>query len=179
MKSNPEVTEIFFVLLSPQDRVYEEQCHALEQFVVVTYSRTCLHQTINKARQVLFAQGNKNNENIPPTQAALAQHIKRAAYQAGHVWGQALEPMQELPSPAQWGWQQSPEGWSPKWIMLADASKACRELISCGCKRACHGLCKCTKANLPCSALFSCVVTKNRMTLKLVSFIIHYIMKLF
>ena len=88
--------------------------------------------------EVLFAQGNKSIENIPPTQAALTQHIKRAAYQAGHVWGQVLEPMQELPSPAEWGWQQSPEGWSPKWTTLAEASKACSELISCGCKRACR-----------------------------------------
>ena len=41
----------------------------------------------------------KSIENVPPTQAALAQHIKRAANQACHIWGQALEPMQELPSP--------------------------------------------------------------------------------
>ena len=84
-KSNPEVTEIFRVLSSPQGTVYEEECHALERFVVVMYSRTCPHQTVNEARHVLFAQGNKSIENIPPTQAALAQHIKRAAYQAGHV----------------------------------------------------------------------------------------------
>ena len=155
-KSNPEVTEIFRVLSSPQDTVSEEQCRILERFVVIMYSRTCPHQTVNEARQVLFPQGNKSIENIPPTQAALAQHIKRAAYQAGHVWGQALEPMQELPSPAEWGWQQSPKGWPPKWTMLAEASKACSELISCGCKRACRGLCKCTKANLPCTALCSC-----------------------
>ena len=109
-----------------------------------------------QARQSLFAQVHKSIENIPPTQAAPAQHIKRAAYQAGHVWGQALEPMQELPSLAEWGWQQSSEGWSPKWITLAEASKACSELISCGCNRACSGLSKCTKANLPCTALCYC-----------------------
>ena len=65
------------------------------------YSRRCPHQAVNEARQVLFAQGNKSIKIMPPTQAALAQHIKRAAYQAGHVWGQALEPTQELPSPAE------------------------------------------------------------------------------
>ena len=57
------------------------------------------HKTGNEARQALFAQGNKSIENVPPTQAALAQHIRRAANQACHIWGQALEPMQELPSP--------------------------------------------------------------------------------
>ena len=64
-------------------------------------------------------------------------------------------PMHQVPSPAEWGRQQSPEGWSLKWNMLAEASKACSELISCGCKRACRGLCKCTKANLPCTSLSS------------------------
>ena len=155
-KSNPEVTETFQVLSSPQETVSEEQCRLLERFVVVMYSRTCAQQTVNEARQALFAQGNRSIENVPPTQAALEQHVNRAAYQAGHVWGQALEPMQELPSPSEWGWQQSPEGWSPRWTMLDEASKACSELIKCGCKRACRGLCKCTKANLPCTALCSC-----------------------
>ena len=83
--------------------------------------------------------------------------------------------MQELPSPAEWDWQQSPEDWSPKWTTLAEASKACSELISRGCKRACRGLCKCTEANLPCTALCSCagIVTKNRRTFKSVSLTIH------
>ena len=121
-----------------------------------TAVQACPRQTVNEARQALFAQGNKSIENIPPTQAALAQHIKRAAYQTSHVWGQALEYMQELPCSAQWEWQQSPEDWSPKWTILAEASKACSELISCGCKRAFRGLCKCTEANLPCTALCSC-----------------------
>ena len=86
-KSNPEVTDIFRLLSSPQDTVSEEQCRVLGRFVVLMYSRTCPHQTVNEARQALFAQGNKSIENIPPTQAVLAQHIKRAAYQAGHSAG--------------------------------------------------------------------------------------------
>ena len=54
-----------------------------------------------------------------------------------------------------WGWHQSPEGCSPKWTTLAETSQACSDLISCECKRACCGLCKCTKANLLCTALCS------------------------
>ena len=37
-----------------------------------TAVQACPHQTVNEARQALFAQGNKSTENIPPTQAALA-----------------------------------------------------------------------------------------------------------
>ena len=117
---------------------------------------------------------------LKPLLHSTSKEAKRAAYQAGHVWGQALEPMQELLSPAERGWQQSPEGWSPKWTMLAEASKACSELISCGCKRACRGLCKCTKAT--CLALHYVLVqefvTKNRVTFKSVSFMTHSIKKL-
>ena len=99
-KSNPEVTDIFRVLSSPQDTVSEEQCRVLGRFVVVMHSCTCPHQTVKEARQALFAQGNKSIHNIPPT--TQPQYIKRAAYQASHIWGQVLEPMQELPSPAEW-----------------------------------------------------------------------------
>ena len=36
---------------------------------------------------------------LPQTQAALAEHIKRAAYQAGHVWVQMFSGIPNLPSP--------------------------------------------------------------------------------
>ena len=42
---------------------------------------------------------------IPPTFAALLQHVKRAAYMTGPCWGQALIASSNLPSPSEWGWQ--------------------------------------------------------------------------
>ena len=57
------------------------------------YSRTSPHSRVNAARQALFSQG-RSIEAVPPTQAALEQHSRRAAYQAGHVWGRALDTMQ-------------------------------------------------------------------------------------
>ena len=110
------------------------------------YSRTCPLKHVNKARQSLFAQGTKRIENIP--QAALLQHINRA----GHVWGQTLLPIQELPRPSEWGCCHSEDGWVPFWSELPEASKACAELIRCGCKKGCQGNCKCIKADLPCSS---------------------------
>ena len=89
-------------------------------------------------------------------QAALAQHVRRAAFQVGHVWGRSLDSVQELPSASDWGWLQSSDGWVLNWTSLPEASKACSELIRCGCKQACQGLCKCTRANLPCTALCTC-----------------------
>jgi len=152
----PETTEVFKSLSSPIHTVNEVQMNTLERFIVIMYSHTCSHHRINDARQAIFSQGTKSIEHIPPTQAALKQHVKRAVYQAGHVWGQSLEPIQELPSPSEWGWKDSPHGWEPLWTTLPKASKVCNELIRCGCKKACRGLCKCTKADLPCTALCFC-----------------------
>ena len=128
----------------------------LERFVVIMYSRTAPHQDVNTARQSMFSQGTRSIESIPPTQAALAQHVRRAAFQAGHVWGRSLDSIQELPTASDWGWLKSSDGWVPHWTSLPEASKACCELIRCGCKQACRGLCKCTRANLPRTALCTC-----------------------
>ncbi|KAK3703666.1 hypothetical protein QZH41_002431 [Actinostola sp. cb2023] len=45
--------------------------------------------------------------------AALVEHTKRAAYQAGYCWGQALKPRPVLPSPEKWGWTLSEGTWEP------------------------------------------------------------------
>ena len=39
-------------------------------------------------------------KRIPPTHAALEQHVKQAAIEGGHVWGQALTPYPVLCSPS-------------------------------------------------------------------------------
>ena len=51
--------------------------------------------------QVLMRQENvsgRQMDSLPLTQAALVEHIKRAAYQAGHVWSQMFEAVPSLPS---------------------------------------------------------------------------------
>ena len=75
-----------------------------------TYSKTCTLISINEVSKEMFAQYGHNIDNIPPTRAALLQHIMRAVYQASHIWVQALEPSQELPSPGNWGYKLSSSG---------------------------------------------------------------------
>ena len=148
--------KVFRTLSTPQAMLFDDQLRVLERSVVLMYNRTTPHQDVNKARQFMFSQGSRSIESIPPSQAALEQHIKRAAYQAGQVCGQTLVSIQELPSAAERGWDLTSDGWKPTWKTLPEASKACNELIRCGCKLACRGLCKYTKANLPCTALCAC-----------------------
>ena len=106
-RSYPEATELFRALSLPKTILSEQQFRVLERFVVIMYSRTSPHQDVNHARQSMFSQGTRSIESIPPTQAAFEQHVKRAAFQAGHVWGRTLHPLQELPSATDWGWNLS------------------------------------------------------------------------
>ena len=74
----------------------------LERFLVLMYNRTSESITVNGARKQLFAQKSRTLENIPPTQAALKQHIKRSCHQA-NCWNQALIKDPEVPDPSDWG----------------------------------------------------------------------------
>ena len=64
-------------------------------------------------------------ECLPPTRAALTQHIKITTYQAGYIWAQSLVPMQEInEQPSSWGWVEGDPGWTPYWTHLPRAVKA-------------------------------------------------------
>ncbi len=108
--------------------------HMLERFIVVLYNKTSELENVDEARLELFCHGNRTMEKIPPTKAALLQHSKRAAYQAG-VWTTSQLTKQDRPSPEGWGWSWDDEilSWTPVWTTLPIASKACAELIKCGC----------------------------------------------
>jgi len=67
------------------------------------YDRTSICTNINKARETIFAK-RTNVKKIPPTKAAFKQHVKRAVYQDGYVWGRLLTTTPVLPFLTSWGW---------------------------------------------------------------------------
>ena len=112
-------------------------------------SSRCSEDTdVNKARVWLFTQKAREIENIPPTKDALHQHVLRAAYQAGHVWCQALNKIQTLPKPEDFGWRRKNNTWVPRWITQPQASEGCRVIIKCGCLKGCKGRCSCHSDSL-------------------------------
>ena len=134
-----------------------------ERFVVLLYDRTSSECAVNVARKTLFCRGNRPISHVPPTQDALLQHVKRAAFQAGFVWAQSIVAWQSLPSPSDWGWQCVDNVWHPVWMTLPPAADCCPELVSCGCKAGCTTKrCKCVRANLSCTALCNCQGECNR-----------------
>ena len=80
----------FFGKLSQYPPVIgEDDQSILEKFVVTMYDRSSATDSIDVARLELLSRKQRSYDSIPPTQAALIQHNKRAAYQAGCIWGQA------------------------------------------------------------------------------------------
>jgi len=138
-----------------QTEISELTMKTLERFVVVLYDCTSDIMSVNDSRKYLFTFKSRSLENLPPTQEALRQHVKRATYQTA-CWKKALIPVQDLPDPANWGWKRSDNGWEPLWTTLPEASQACHELVHCGCKKGCIRQCKWMKAALKCTALCFC-----------------------
>ena len=152
----PELTQVLINLTTAPDQEDEDATHTIERFVILLYDRTSTSTDVDKTRCKLFARKN-NVQLIPPTSAALKQHVRRAVYQGGHVWGQALLPAPALPSMTDWGWiKTSDQTYELHWTTLPEASEVCRELVSCKCRKGCMQKCKCKKANLKCTHLCEC-----------------------
>ncbi len=82
-KSYDSVTPAFCALANtPSVQCIEQWLPLLERFVVLLYDCT----------------------------SSLVQHIKRAAYQAGHCWAQVMIAAPEMPSPVDWGWKKKNQG---------------------------------------------------------------------
>ena len=103
----------------PTDDDIAESMPLLERFVVLLYHRTVLMSTA--------AEGCKGRaiDNIPPTQDALQQHARRAAYIGGYVWHNSLIRIMNLLSFEEYGWNADA---TPHWADLPQASKSLREL---------------------------------------------------
>ncbi|MCP3850982.1 MAG: hypothetical protein GY694_12200 [Gammaproteobacteria bacterium] len=83
--------------------ISEEDEQRTEQFIVQLYNRSSTICNIDKTRKKLFSQKNSLFDNIRPhpTSAALKHHIRRAAFQASLILGQALEQVPDQHYPEQ------------------------------------------------------------------------------
>ena len=146
-QSIPDLTDTLVALTNhPQELSLQSQyMQTLERFVVLMYSKGCGLVKINEAGLRLFTSGKKSLDTLPPTPAALYQHIRRAILQ-GTVWSQATLVYMDIPDFQDWGWHKDSSGrWLPFWTTLEDSSKACCILLQCGCVKSCTRNCKLQK----------------------------------
>ncbi|KAJ8364285.1 hypothetical protein SKAU_G00131160 [Synaphobranchus kaupii] len=151
-----EASDVFMKLSKYPPTVEDGDLQVLEKFVITMYDRSSTAAGIDDARLDMFARKQKPYEAIPPTRAALIQHAKRAAYQAGCIWGQATVCQMETKSPSDWGWTKQGDLWQIFWTVLPPIAQRCQQLTKCGCKTECSGRCKCYRFGLPCTALCNC-----------------------
>ena len=118
--SLPELTGALLTLAHAPTGIMEE---------AIIYDRMSTCTDIKKARKKLFTK-KSSVLRIPPTQAALVQHVKRAAFQGGPIWSQTLLPQPALPSSCNWGWIKTDGLYEPLWTTLPEASKSCYELAA-------------------------------------------------
>ena len=147
-----EVTTTFLAFSTGPGQVSNEDVAVLERFTILLHDRTSDLMSIDETRKYLFTKKGRAMNAIPPTRAALVQHIRRAVYQGGHCWGKALHVSLNLPSQEDWERTDSND-WKPLWTTLPEAGRSSRELLRCGCKKGCQQQCKCKKASLKCTAL--------------------------
>ena len=156
----PETSDVFTKLSCYPTEVEDDDTEMLEKFVVMMYDRSSSTEAVDDARLELFARKQRSYEAIPPTRAALVQHIRRAAYQAACIWSRALVCQPEEESPAEWGWKQEGDCWSILWSALPSVAQSCQQLTKCQCKMQCRGRCKCYKFGLNCTAMCSCTCSE-------------------
>ena len=158
--SYESVTDAFPAMSNPGTSLQQSDLKLLEGFVVILYRADIELQTVNAARKDLFASKSKSVNSLLPTSDALAQHVLRATYQGGHIWGQSYKIITDLPSPGDWGWTPEGKGRTPKWIKQPTIWQACRELVKHGCRQGCNkNKCTCASANVPCTLM--CALCKG------------------
>ena len=80
-----EVTATFSNLSQFPTEVTDTDLKTLERFVVLMYDRSSAATGVDQARLHMSARKQRPYDSITPTQAALREHAKRAAYQAGVI----------------------------------------------------------------------------------------------
>ena len=71
----------------------------------------------------------------------------------------------QIPDVNDWGWKRNENEISPRWMLNAEASKACYELVRCSCKRNFSSRCKCKQYRLECTELCKSMVSQFSATL--------------
>jgi hypothetical protein len=114
------------------------------------------HHNINKLRVKLATGQDASLVRLPPSEAALRQHILRASFQT-KVWHSSCLAKPPLPSPMEYGWRTVKDSLHPVYFEGNMSAEFLRDLVcSCKGKSQCKKSCVCAEQNLACTDLWSC-----------------------
>ena len=152
---NDEVVRSSVLTLGESVPLSDTNMLKLEEAICRLYSdRQC--NAVNEVRYKMFCKvKNVQSQQLPPTSAALKQHLMRANYQA-YIWRRAMDPETDV-SPENQGWEMRDDHLEIVWTDLLPAPEAVMELLCCGCKGTCQTRrCSCVKNSLPCTDACTC-----------------------
>ena len=82
-ETHDDVTAAFCELSGAPNKIADDVYSALERFTILMYDRTRTSVSINETRKRLFTRKRRPMAVLPPSEAALHQHIRRTALQEG------------------------------------------------------------------------------------------------
>ena len=124
----------------------------IQKYVCALYGQKDVVE-VNVARHNLFKLGKFAEENLPPNDDTLQQHL-RSNYQA-FIWKNSLSNVLSLPSPSESGWMFEGDKLVARWMTRPCAPEGLLENVTCGCKTGCQ--------NRQCSAVFlQCINCSNQ-----------------
>ena len=138
--------------LPPKD----DDLRKAERFICALYGDES-SSNVNSTRYRLFCRNQKlQSHHLPPTRAALRNHMARANYQA-YIWKRALTAQIPNQNPDGQGWRRNEDDLKIDWTDLAPAPESVMQLVCCGCKGKCDTRqCSCVKTDLRCTDACSC-----------------------
>ena len=86
----PEITSTFLKMSTYPLSISKDDEKVIEKFIVLLYDISASFK-VDKTLKKLYSQKKSLFDNIPPTSASMKQHVRRAAFQASIIWGQALK----------------------------------------------------------------------------------------
>ena len=150
---------------SPVNETYP----VVKDFILNMYQpyNSKLNQTVSACKDIrykLFAAKGCRLKDLPPTEDALMQHLKRVDYQV-KIWKASLEAKPIFPCPISTGAWHVDESLKlvPTYITTEPVPERILQIVKCSCcsKSRCAKTCTCLKQGLPCTDACQCFVPEN------------------
>ena len=74
--TRPGLTATLCQLMDKPETPSSDDIAVIETFVISLYSVSCTLTDVNRAQQQIFVQSSRTFEYLPPTKAALVEHVK-------------------------------------------------------------------------------------------------------
>ena len=142
-QNQPQLTEsLLKPYNNPTTEVMESEMNTIEIFVCLMHHAVSIKYEVNRDSYTRLIEATCSQSRVS----------------SSVVWARLLIPMQNLPSPDEWGWNKQRNNFVPCQMTQPSISEACKVLTKSGCKtnKGCSGRYSCKKVGLTCTELCKC-----------------------